>query len=521
VTLRITAGPKTQLWVRDLDSVAAHPLAGTEGAVNPFWSPDSRFVAFFAGGKLKKIDVSGGPAQTLCDAVAGRGGSWNRTGVIVFTPGITDSLYRVPAAGGSATVLIALDKSVGEDSIRFPWFLPDGHHFLYTARNADRDKSAIYVGDLESTERHRILIANSKAAYAPPGLILFLRERTLMAQPFDASKLQTTGDPVPVAENVDFRNGYEGFFSVSQNGVLAYLLSSVPNRQLGWFDRGGKPLGTVGTPGDIFTPSISPDGTLVAEDHSDAQAANIDIWLHNLARATTSRFTFGGRNYFPVWSPDGTRIVFASDRDGVGRLYLKPTDGAGKEELLLKSLSPNLPTDWSRDGRFVIFHQNDAKTKTDIWVLPLSGDGLVVPGKPFPFLQTEFNETYPKLSPDGKWLAYTSDETGRDEVYVQMFPSPGGKSQVSTSGGSRPVWRRDGRELFYAAGDGKLMAVDVKTGPKLEAGAPKPLFDTRLGVSGRFDISPDGRRFLLANTVGEADGTPITVIVNWYGELKR
>jgi Tol biopolymer transport system component len=523
VTFAATVGQKAQLWVRDLDSLAARPLAGTEGAYNPFWSPDNRFIAFFAGGKLKKIGVLGGPAQILCDAASGRGGSWNQTGVIVFTPGILDGLYRVSAAGGSSTILIALDQSLGEDSLRHPWFLPDAHHFFYTARNGDRNKSAIYVGDLGSKEKRRILITNSNAVYAPPGFLLFLRERTLMAQPFDASRIQTTGDPFPIADKVDFTTILGGLFSVSQNGVLAYLSSfGTGNVQLSWFDRGGKPLGTVGAPGDLFTPAISPDGKKVAVRRSDQQAATTDIWLHDLARGTASRFTFGPNiNTSPVWSPDGNRMVFNSTRIGGGSLYLKPTGGAGKEELLLKSPSGVVPSDWSRDGRFIIYIQYDANTKSDIWVLPLSGDSPPVPGKAFPFLQTEFTEWGAKLSPDGKWLAYTSDETGRNEIYMQTFPSPGGKSQVSTSGGIRPVWSRDGKELFYSAADGKLMAVEVKTGSKLEASAPKALFDTRLVGGAGFDISPDGRRFLLANSLDDTGQKPMTVVVNWTALAKK
>jgi len=519
VTFAATAGEKTQLWVRDLDSLAARPLPGTEGALNPFWSPDNRFIAFFAGGKLKKVEVVGGPAQTLCDASAGRGGAWSRTGVIVFTPGILDSLYRVPAAGGNATPLIALDQSLGEDSLRCPWFLPDGHHFLYTARNSDVEKSAIYAGDLGSKEKRRILNANSNAVYAPPGFVVFLRERTLMAQPFDAGSAQTTGDPFPIVEKIDFISAYGGFFSVSQNGVLAYLSSSAgSNVQLNWFDRGGKPLSAVGAPGNLFSTSISPDGSTVAVARSDPQMSTGDIWLHDLTRGATSRFTFGPKTSgYPVWSPDGSRIVFGSTRDGTFRLYVKPTGGAGKEELL--SNLHGVPSDWSRDGRFIVFNQFGTKGY-DIWVLPISGDRPLVPGKPFPFLQTEFSESGAKLSPDSKWVAYTSNESGQNEVYVQTFPSPGGKSQISTGGGNRPVWRRDGRELFYIAADGKLMAVEVKLGSKLEAGAPKPLFDTRLG-NGPFDISPDGRRFLLANPSEDAGRTPMTVVVNWTGEVKR
>jgi Tol biopolymer transport system component len=301
--------------------------------------------------------------------------------VIVFTPAVFDSLYRVSAAGGTPTPLVALDRSLGDDSVRFPWFLPDGHHFLYTVRNSDRDKSAIYVGDLASKEKRRILTADSNAVYAPPGFVLFTRERTLIAQPFDVGKLQTTGDPVPLAENVGFINAYGGFFTVSQNGVLAYLASSaLGNWQLIWFDRGGKALGTLGASGGLFKPTISPDGGTVAASRSDRQSATTDIWLHDLARGTESRFTFGPKakiNDNPVWSPDGARIVFRSDRDSAASLYLKPTGGAGKEELLLKSPGAmDAPSDWSGDGRFVIYAPG-SQTKRGVEHKGLGFSGLL------------------------------------------------------------------------------------------------------------------------------------------------
>jgi Tol biopolymer transport system component/predicted Ser/Thr protein kinase len=513
----------SELWVRDLDSMAPRRLPGTDGASYPFWSPDSRKIGFFQSGKLKNIDVAGGPAITLADAASGRGGSWNRNGVIIFTPAVSQSIYRVPDAGGTVTAVTTVDRASGENTHRTPWFLPDGHHFFYTARNDDAEKNAVYVGDLDSKDRKRVLHASSNAMYGPPGYLLFLREQTLMAQPFDASSMTTKGDAIPIAEGVRHETlNLVGRFSVSQNGVLAYSsgASSAPvdAAQLTWFDRTGKVTGRVGLPGVIYWPAISPDGRTIALDRVAAHNGMVDIWLYDLARGTESRFTFNAHsNSYPVWSPDGSHVAFRSPRN----LYQKAISGSAQEEVLDQPSAENVRiTDWSRDGRYIIEQAFDPKTNFDIWVLPLFGAR-----KAFPYLHMDFNESYGKLSPNGKWLAYQSDETKRAEIYVQSFPNPGGKMQVSTNGGTRPVWSRDGKELFFIDSGRKMMAAEVKSGVQFEAGVPKPLFDTRLqqglqqGIT-RFDVSKDGR-FLIPTALEEGANVPVSVVENWTAGLKK
>ena len=528
------AGGKDLLWVRDLDSLGARPLPGTEGANDPFWSPDSRFLAFFAGGRLKKINVAGGPALSLCEVHNARGGSWSKSDVIVFAPTNGGGLLHVRATGGNATPVTALDPALSENSHRYPWFLPDGHHFLYTARSADPEKTAIYVADLESRNdsktRRPILYAPSNAVYVPPGYLLFLRERTLMAHKFNVSEAQVIGDPVPVAEQVDYNNpNVWGLFSASLNGVLVYSSGGTGGSvQLTWFDRSGKMAGTVGTPGDLNWAAISPDGNSVAFDRRDLQTGRYDLWLHDLVRGSDSRFTFSQNNIIPVWSPDGSHIAFYSFRDGVYNLYQKATNGAAQDEPLggsapLKQrwIGPMPVMDWSHDGRYIIEEiAGNLKTGYDIWVLPLFGER-----KPFPYLQTSFNEMSAKLSPGGHWLAYVSDETRREEIYVQAFPTPGAKLKISANGGEIPVWSRDGKELFFIGLDHKLMAVEMKRdsveGGQLEAGVPKPLFDTRIrsGYSW-FDVSKDGR-FLMPIQTEPSGSAAINVVVNWTAGLKK
>jgi serine/threonine protein kinase/Tol biopolymer transport system component len=508
------SGGKTQLWVRDLDSATPWAVAGTDGAYNPFWSPDSSEVAFFANAKLRKVKLSGGPSLVLCDAMQGRGGSWNRNGVIVFTPSTTGPIFKVPSHGGKPEPVTALDVPAEEVSHRWPWFLPDGRHFLYTGRNADPSKTAIYVGDLESGTRQRIRATTSNAVYSPPGFLLFVSERALMAEAFDAAHLRTSGEPFHVADQVDLITAnLQGSFSASETGVLTYYsgYGSRLNSQLTWFDRSGKVLGTVGEPGSFVKPAISPDGRTLAVDRLDSLSGSYDIWYYDLARGNSTRVTFDSRqDGYPVWSPDGGSIAFAGNRAGHYQIYRKSAGSTAKDEVLLESPLDKFPSDWSRDGRFLIYYQIDPVTKYDIWALPLTGDR-----KPFPLLQTPFNEHRATLSPDVRWLAYSSDETGKDEIYVQSFPSLGNKWKVSDGGGTRPVWSRDGKELFYIAYDRKLMVSAVSAGAKFEAGSPRPLFLTRPNITRFYDVSPDGRRFLLVDPLPDPVTPPINLIVNW------
>jgi eukaryotic-like serine/threonine-protein kinase len=523
IVLRVSSEGKVLLWVRALDSLAAQPLPGTEEAVFPFWSPDSRYVAFTSVGKLKKIEVAGGPAQTLCDATQAQGGTWNRDGVIVFAPKPADALYRVSAAGGQPAPVTTLDASRREISHSHPRFLPDGRHFLYLARSTQRENEGIYVGSLDSKETKLLVNTNASAAYAPPGYLLFLREGALMAQRFDADRLELGGDAFPVAEQVDRLVGPNfGLFSASETGVLVYRGGSASNNQLAWFDREGKMLGTVGPPAAHGNPWLSPDEKRLAVGRDDRQSGSEDVWLIELTRGTPTRFTFDpASDNYPVWSPDGGRIVFSANRDGPANLYQRAASGAGNDEALLKSEYTKLPNDWSADGRFILYQDLAPKTNWDLWVLPLSGEQ-----KPSPFLRTESVEFQGRFSPDGKWVAYTSNESGTWQVYVRSFPDQGGKWQVSTESGAQPQWRRDGRELFYVSLDRKLMAVEVKgDGATFEAGVPKALFELRVpGLPGQrnsYVPTADGRRFLVASLLEDASLTATTVVLNWAADLKR
>ncbi len=515
-----TVGGQPLLHVRPLDSLAAQALPGTDQAMFPFWSPDSRFLAFFSQGKLKKVDVSGGPPQTLCDAAApGRGGSWNREGNIIFTGGSADPLRRVPASGGVPTALTTLDPAA-ERSHRWPHFLSDGRRFLYWVQGTDLEKSGIFLGSLEdkpdSKERRRILTGASMGVHSA-GHLLFAREGILMAQPFDAEKAQLSGEPFPVAQQVGQMGGHPGWFafSASPGGTLAYRTGGGVKTQLAWFDRAGKQLSTVGAPEDQLALDLSPDHKRVAVSRRDAQGQS-DLALLDLTRDTSARFTFDpGNDNTPVWSPDGSRIVFSSSRQGGFHLYQKASSGAAGEELLLKSGPFTIPTDWSSDGRFILYLIQGGKTGYDLWVLPLEGDR-----KPFPYLQTEFNEYLGQFSPDGHWVAYSSTESTTPQIYVQGFPKSGAKFMVSINGGQRPRWRRDGKELFYLTLDRKMMAVEIKTtATNVEAGKPRELFQTR-AVSAFpgfhvYDVTADGQRFFI-NTDLEAEGPPpMTVVMNW------
>jgi serine/threonine protein kinase len=536
---------KILLWVRPLNSMSGQALNGTEDASFPFWSPDSRFIGFFAGGKLKKIEASGGPPQTICDAPIGRGGTWGLDGTIVFSPTSQpgNSLYRVSAAGGAPALLTKLDSSRGEVNHRWPHFLPDGMHFLYLARTVPGglgEADAIVLASLDSTVKPRSLMnASSSLGYAN-GHLLFLREQTLMARPFDAKQLEFTGDAFPIAEQVHFEAlTSKASFTVSDNGTLAYQTGAgSAGVRLIWYDRSGKLLGSTGQPSVYHDMRISPDGKRIAISQLDAKIRNTDIWLSEIGREVWTRFTFdAAEERWPIWSPDGNTIVFRSVRKGRGDLYRRNASGAGSEELLYESNLWKDPSDWSRDGKFLAFHADDPKTRNDIWILPMDSKGAGEERKPFVFLQTEFQEARAVFSPDGRWIAYQSNESGRDEIYIRPFLDPdvkpiptgrdirSGRWQVSTNGGTHARWRRDGKELFYLGSDDKIMAVEIKLGSTtVYVGAVRPLFQIspfRGASRDLYDATADGQRFLVATPGGEEIPSPITLVVNWQAEVKK
>jgi Tol biopolymer transport system component/predicted Ser/Thr protein kinase len=534
VALSLVTGGQASIWIRDLDALESRLLPGTEGGVNPFWSPDSRFLAFFAGGKLKKIDLAGGPALPLCEALNNALGSWSKDDVILFTPSIA-GLSRVSASGGTPVPVTTVD-SASEILHVTPWFLPDGRHFLYYAVST-KGRPAVYAGDLDSKTRRLVLEGNTNVVYAPPangrqGYVLFARDQTLMAQPFDAAKAELSGDPVAVAQPVDHPNT-GARFSASENGVLVYATGGAGGLgQLTWFERSGKQAGTVGSPGAIQWPAISPDGAKVAFEQGDPP----DIWVHDLARGSESRFTFGPQaNMFAQWSADGGHIAFTSLRSQGITIAQRATSGAAQDEILDGDARVKRPVDWSRDGKYILEQGPGNKTGGDIWVLPLAqqdkdqqgksapdkeANGKEGGRKPFAYLNTEFGEGFAKLSPNGQWMAYTSDESKRPEVYVQTFPVKGGKWQVSIDGGDRPVWSRDGKELYFISPDQKMMAAEIKGGPNFDRGAPKPLFDVHIAAGNWFDVSKDGR-FLMPVPVAQSGAAPVNVVVNWQAALKK
>jgi Tol biopolymer transport system component len=510
---------KNRIWIRPLNALAAQPLAGTEGTTRPFWSPDSRFLGFFAEGKLKKIDVAGGPPQKICDAPTGADGTWSSEGVILYDGTGTDPIYRVSASGGTPTVAVKQDTSRKETTIGWPEFLPDGRHFLYMATGQKPEDNAYRIGVLDSTETQPLGPAQTLVTYAPPGYLLFARDRTLVAQPFDLKARKTKGEPRPLAEQIGTNSVGLARFSVSRDGVLAYRTGESGSRLL-WVDRSGKELGVEGDAGEIANPSLSPSGERLAFGVNDARAGKTDIWIRDLARGVTSRFTFGATNEIsPLWSPDGTRVVFSSDRDGNYDLFEKAASGAGEEKSLVGDDVIKFASGWSRDGRYLVYSRQDPKSGWDVWVLPTFGDR-----KPIPVVQSAFMDINAALSPDGRYILYQSNESGRAEIYVQSFPGAGGKWQVSADGGFDASWRADGREIFYRAPDQKIMAVEIGSGSDFQAGIPRPLFPGQVQTGtarNKYVATSDGKRFLLVAPMGRESMTPTTIVMNWTAELGR
>jgi Tol biopolymer transport system component len=526
-----------RLWLRTLESLEPRALPGTESnwISTIFWLPDSRFIVFPAGGKLKKVDISGGPPQILCNLnniIVG--GSSNPDGVILFAEYSANAIRQISAAGGDSSIVVKPGPEERGTYYYHPIFLPDGRHFLYLISSRTPEKTGIYIGQLNSKPEEwpgkKILATDFGIAYKPSqnsdtGQIFFLREETLMAQQFDEKRLELIGQAVTVTEHVGSIYGVNGYFSVSTNGTLIFRGNDAPMSQLSWFDRKGKPVGVADASGASCSGlALSPDGSRAVVSWLDSQAPRyLDLWILDFLRGRKTRFTLGrGYSYEPVWSPDGSQIVFRLDRGGSIDLNRKHASGVQQEELLLNSNDNKvvMPTSWSRDGRFLLFSVENPNS-TDLWVLPLDGDH-----KPIPFAGTEFDERNGRFSPDMHWVAYESNETGIAEIYVRAFSGnssglsleAGGVAIVSNGGGVAPRWRGDGKELYYRDPDGRVMAVDVAAGTRFEAGMPTELFKA---PAGHWDAAPDGQQFLLLTPLTESTSSPFNVILNWTSSLKK
>jgi serine/threonine protein kinase len=520
---------KVLLYVRSLTSLTARPLPGTDDAIYPFWSPDSRQIAFFAAGKLKKINADGGPPQDICDSVTGRGGTWSKDGVIVFTPSSNQNLFSVLAAGGTPEPASKLDVAKGENSHRWPWFLPDGKHFLYWSRTFRAGESPVlYIGELGSLQARLLTKSETMAQYAS-GHLLFLRGQTLMAQPFNPGRMELSGEPQPVAEHIAVNGAsIRAMFSASETGTLVYQSGEASTGwNLVWWGREGKQMETVAQASRYIGPSLSPDGARFAVTIFVGNQGIADIWVFDLARATRTRLTFStgvttnANQGGATWTPDSKTIFYSSVSKGVFQIYAKAADGSSSERLVLESADATAyPRSVSPDGRYLVYErrQNQNEPGDHIWALPLSGDG-----KPVPIVQDALDERAPTVSPDGKWLAYQSNESGRPEIYITAFPAGGAKWQVSSNGGTTPKWRRDGKELFFLDPLDNIVAVDVNTsGKAVKLGAPHTLFQA-VGIQrdfGPYDVSADGKKFLINS--GLKEGTePVTLVQNWLAELKK
>ncbi len=526
----------SRLWLRSLATTTAQPLANTEEARYPFWSPDSRAIGFFAGGVLKRLDLGGGAPQILAPGLGGAGGTWSPDGAIVFAPDSASHLLRVAATGGPTVAVTTLGpQQLGH---RYPHFLPDGLRFLFYAQGAP-DTVGIYLGTLDGRAPVRLTRADSGGVFLPGdarrggGSLLWVRGGALVSQRLDVAEVALTGDLVTLADGLDGDSLQGIAVSVAVTGLVAYRAGAAGQRQLVWVDRSGTARGTFGDSdaSSLATPRVSPDGRRVVV--SRIVQGNTDLWL--LDRARTSRFVFDATfDGFPVWSPDGTRIAFFSARTGAGDLYQRLTSGAGEDERVVASAQGKVPTGWSADGRFLMYHSLDPQMGGDLWVVPMAGDRT-----PWVFLKTPFNERWGTFSPDGRWVAYYSNESGRNEVYVRPFVPPGpnapalhlasrqatnatgGQWQVSTAGGTFPMWRPDGKELYYLSPAGAMMAAQVAvTGAVVQPGAPVALFPARIAGGGvdalqgrQYDVGPDGR--FLTNRLMDEASAPITLLQNW------
>jgi serine/threonine protein kinase len=522
VTLSLqTPDGDESLWIRALDSLESRPLPGTRNSSWPFWSPDSQHVAFFADGKLKRVDLAGSPAVTICDAADGRDGDWNGDGVILFAPNPNTGIYSVPASGGKPEPVTRLDEQAKETTHRWPRFLPDGRHFLYMAGDHSAgvrsETNAVYLAELGKSGRRRLLLARSNIAYSD-GHLLYVRDRVLLAQPFDPVKLELTGDPVPLAEGIAMENDFfRAVFAASQSGDLVFRSAAADTGSfLTWFGRDGKEIGKVGDRGSYKEVVLSPDNKRVAYSVADADSGAADIWILDLARGVRSRLTFGpAGKHNPVWSPDGQRLAYYVSAL-IDDLFFRKS-GGGDEEVLLRSDRDKVATDWSRDGRFLVFNQLDHQSgaRWDIWVLPMDEKD-----KPRPFIATEANEKDGRLSPDGRFMLYSSDESGKTEAYVAPFPGPGGKWQVSSGGATQATWTQNGKEIIYIRPDLTVTSLLVHASATgFAVDPPRSLFRVPLALG--VDVTQDGQRFLLAVRPDDEQEQPVTLVTGWPAGLKR
>jgi Tol biopolymer transport system component len=512
-----------RIWIRSLDALHARSLAGTEGAMRPFWSPDSRYIAFMMDGKLRKMLATGGPAQTLAETGSRGDGTWSPEGVILFDGSAHDSVRMVPAGGGVPAGLLPLDREHGETGSAWPQFLPDGKRFLFLGLTNKPEETLLKLGNLDGSGAKTVATGNfSRIEYSPAGYVLFVRDRALVAQTFDADAGALVGDPFPVVDDVGGQTGgvSNAAFSASANNVLAFRPGSGSvNSRLVWMNRDGTEAGELGTPGDYRTVRISPDGKRVAVTLIPA-GGRADVWIIDRARNVGSRLTSDPANdYLPVWSRDGRTIYFTSDRTGTPQVYRIPVSGVGKDTVTSAVDGTVIASDASPDGANLLVVEAAGSTGTDIGTLPLDGGGTVST-----LVGREFSERSPRVSPDGRWVVYESDESGEREVYLQPYPAPGNRWRVSSQGGLSPHWRGDGRELFYLSPAGDMMSVDVGAGSDPQLDVPRRLFEAtaplHLPVGDDFDVTADGQRFLVVRPMRERAAVPTTVIVNWTAALK-
>ena len=517
---------KSTLWIRSVSALTAQQLSGTEGAAHPFWSPDSQQIAFYSSGKLRRIDVAGGPSQAICDAGQGRGGAWGEDGTILFTPNTAEALYRVPASGGVPVAATELDASRKDASHRYAEFLPDGKHFLFLVEAPSETPGtdqgfALFVGSLDSKETHPVVATNGQARYSRTGHLLYLRGGSLIAQRFDPTSLKLSGEGVPIAERVRRTARFEASFSLSRNGLLLYQSgNNSEDTRLLFIDRSGKEGETIGKPADYRNPRLSHDGTRIATSIIDQVTQKSDIWVLDIARGTATKLTFDPESdNSPTWSLDDRKIYFTGLRQGRGDIFVKSSFGTGSDEHVYGSPNADYLMNLAPDGSSAWIQTNiPGKQSWDIFRMSLPD------GKADLFLGTPNAEVLPAASPDGKWLAYVSDESGRSEVYVQSLAADGGKWQISRDGGAVPAWTRGGREIVFQGRDNKFIAVEIRVSPAFAAGVPVTLFDpqVRTNIPGRaWDVTPDGERFLVNRLLEAPEVEPLTLVQSWASALPK